>query len=134
MVARRTSGTRLVARIVVVDDDADTREMTAELLAGAGYAVRGFADGAAALRYLLSARHLPDLVVTDIAMPRMDGNRLIDAMKADPRLSALPLLVVTGNIGTRSDRIPVLAKPVTEAVLLAGVASALASVSTAMKA
>ena len=70
----------------MVDDDDDTREMTAELLAVAGYAVRSFADGAAALRYLLTLRHLPNLVVTDIAMPRMDGDRLIEAMKADPRL------------------------------------------------
>ena len=108
--------------------------MITELLAGAGYAVRGFPDGAAALRYLLSARHLPELVVTDLAMPRMDGDRLIAKMKADPRLSAIPLLVVSGSAGIRSDRIPVLAKPVTEAVLLAGVASVLASVSTAMKA
>ena len=134
VVARRISGTRFVARLVVVDDDDDTREMTAELLAAAGYAVRSFADGAAALHYLLSLRHLPNLVVTDIAMPRMDGDRLIEAMKADPRLSAIPLLVVSGTAGIRSDGIPVLAKPVTEPALLAGIASALASVSRAVKA
>jgi CheY-like chemotaxis protein len=111
----------------VVDDDKDTRDVTEELLSDAGYVVRGFDDGAAALRYLLSAREPPSIVMTDLAMPCMDGHELIATMKAHPNLSAIPVLVVTGSIGFSWEGIPVVAKPAAAATLLAQIASLLAS-------
>ena len=96
-VTRRYSGVVCISYVVVVDDDDDMREMTAELLSDAGYNVRDFADGAAAWKYLIAARHLPSLVMTDWVMPQMNGSQLVAAMQAHPRLSAIPVLVLTGT-------------------------------------
>src|SRR5262245_52317192 len=75
------------AGIVVVEDDADARRLVTALLTAVGYAVRDFADGAAAMDYLLAGQDPPRVVVTDLTMPRMDGRQLIEAMRANPRLA-----------------------------------------------
>ena len=62
-------------RALVVDDDASARSALKELLASQQYAVDVAADGVAALERL--AEHPPDLVVTDLDMPRMNGMQLL---------------------------------------------------------
>jgi DNA-binding response OmpR family regulator len=106
----------------MVDDDDDMREMTAELLSDAGYNVRDFADGAAAWEYLIAARHLPSLVMTDWVMPQMNGSQLVAAMQAHPRLSAIPVLVLTGTKDVAYQRTAVVMKPVDGNALLAKIA------------
>jgi two-component system chemotaxis response regulator CheY len=79
-----------------VDDDADLRAYLARGLRGLGAVVEAD-DGLAALA-VLAARTV-DLVVTDLAMPRLDGRALCHAMQADPALAAVPVLVITGEVG-----------------------------------
>jgi CheY-like chemotaxis protein len=70
------------ARIMVVDYDRHAREALALLLADEGYEVYAAADGAAALAAL--PRFHPDVIITDVTMPGMDGPALAAAMRALP--------------------------------------------------
>src|SRR5687768_12710218 len=84
---------RLSARILVVDDQRANSEMLAEALRGRGYDVVIAADGAAALEQVRTAR--PDLVVSDILMPGMDGYELCGRLRAQPATALLPVILVT---------------------------------------
>jgi len=99
-------------RILVVDDDAVTRSVAAELLRDAGYAVSEAGSGAAALALLESATDPVQLLVTDVDMPGMNGGEL--ARRLRERMPALAVLVVTGL-----DREEMLARIPADAVILA---------------
>src|SRR5262249_33059773 len=79
--------------VAVVDDEASIRETLGFALRRAGYQVETFADGQAALEAF--QRTLPDLVVLDILMPRLDGLQLFRRLLARSR--ALPLLLLTSR-------------------------------------
>ncbi|MBI3890400.1 MAG: response regulator [Candidatus Wallbacteria bacterium] len=80
-------------RVLVVEDSRTTREVNRRLLAGAGYEVVTAADGLEALDQL-AARGF-DLVLTDATMPGLDGFGLARRIKTDPRLAALPVVMLT---------------------------------------
>jgi CheY-like chemotaxis protein len=84
------------SRILIVDDDDDSRSFMKELLEGDGYVVSEAGDGSVALDLLTSAP-APALVILDLEMPVMSGRELIEAMKADATLVNLPVLVVSGS-------------------------------------
>ncbi|MGZ3144323.1 SpoIIE family protein phosphatase [Lentzea chajnantorensis] len=87
----------LPATVLVADDNADMREYLTRLLHRAGYEVRAVDDGLAALE---SARaRPPDLVVSDVMMPRMDGLSLVAALRADQRTLAVPVLLLSARAG-----------------------------------
>ncbi len=87
--------------ILVVDDSMTTRTLEKSILEAHGYRVRVAVDGVEALALLRAAPS--DLVISDIQMPRMDGFELLEAIKMDPRLSAIPVIVVT-SLDRREDR------------------------------
>ncbi|HEX7119685.1 MAG TPA: response regulator [Longimicrobiales bacterium] len=80
-------------RILVVDDSITARTLEVGILQTAGYDVVAAADGDEALRRLRGEAF--DLVVADVEMPRMDGFALCRAIRADDRLAALPVVLVT---------------------------------------
>ncbi|MEZ4317359.1 MAG: response regulator [Myxococcota bacterium] len=80
-------------RILVVDDEADARELTRRALISGGFLVDEVSDGAAALRYLESER--PDLILLDLMMPGVDGFTVVREIRKDPELAAIPLVVFT---------------------------------------
>src|SRR5215217_5320631 len=81
--------------ILVVEESAGQAAQLARQLAGeSGWLVRVAGDGAAALSEV--ARRRPDLVISDIAMPGMDGFTLCRTLKDDPVLAAIPVVVLTG--------------------------------------
>ena len=80
----------MTARILVVDDDETIRTMLAQNLRTHGFEVVGAADGAEAAERFTSAR--PDLVLTDLAMPRADGFELIQRIRSS---SATPIVVLS---------------------------------------
>lgn len=81
--------------ILVVDDYPDAREMYAESLAGAGFAVTGAGSGEEAIE---QARALaPAAIVMDVSLPGIDGWTATREMKADPRTAGIPVLAVTGH-------------------------------------
>lgn len=81
--------------ILVVDDDPTFSETASLALTKAGANVSRATDGAAALYHLES--HACDLAVVDLIMPKVDGLRMISALRYIPKLSALPVVVVTSR-------------------------------------
>jgi diguanylate cyclase (GGDEF)-like protein len=89
--------------ILIVEDEAPTRSAMAELLAETGYQVRAAADGAEALTMALAER--PDLVISDIRMPRVDGLELAQRLRARYRDDYLPIILISadGEPGRRAN-------------------------------
>jgi len=86
--------------ILVVDDDADIREVMALALESYGYRVFGASDGEQALRVM---RNHPavSLVLLDLMMPIMDGPGLMKSIKADPTLPRVSVVVLSGDSAAR---------------------------------
>ncbi|MGH7776300.1 MAG: response regulator [Candidatus Dormibacterales bacterium] len=78
-----------------MDDEEGPLAVLAAHLAGLGYRVATARDGREALRRMAAER--PDLVITDLQMPGLDGAGLCRRIKADPATSELPVLVVSGH-------------------------------------
>ncbi|MFN4089457.1 MAG: ATP-binding protein, partial [Alphaproteobacteria bacterium] len=117
-------------RVLLADDNADMRAYVRRLLTGQGYDVEAVGDGAAALD--AARRHAPDLVLSDVMMPRLDGLGLLDAMRRDPALRAIPIVLISARAGeeAHADGIAAgaddyLTKPFSARELLARVESAL---------
>lgn len=111
-------------RILVVDDDPSARLMFKVILEAAGYLVEEAQNGVAAL--ILIKEAVPDLVVTDMLMPRMDGRELIERIRADVRTAPVCILAVTGHPEARTQASGadfVLDKPFDRSALLAAVGS-----------
>jgi CheY-like chemotaxis protein len=83
-------------RVLLVEDHADTRLMYAEYLRP-DYDTHEAGDGLAALEALRGV--LPDVIVTDLALPRMDGFELIARLRADERLRSIPIIALSGYSG-----------------------------------
>ncbi len=81
-------------RLLIVDDSITTRTLEKNILEAAGYLVEIAMNGQDAWDHLTS-RDLPDLVVSDVAMPRMDGVELTRQIKGAQRTAALPVILVT---------------------------------------
>jgi CheY-like chemotaxis protein len=91
-------------KVLVVEDNEDIRDAVAESLEDAGYDVWVAADGAIAIDALRNSNDLPCVILLDLMMPVMDGAQFLQEMRRDPRLSALPVVVVTadGNAITKA--------------------------------
>ncbi|MEO8003733.1 MAG: ATP-binding protein [Betaproteobacteria bacterium] len=85
-----------VHRVLLADDNADLREYARRLLAE-HYEVEAVEDGAAALA---AARHTrPDIIVSDVMMPQLDGFGLIRELRADPMLRAITVILLSARAG-----------------------------------
>jgi CheY-like chemotaxis protein len=84
-----------VARILVVDDEPDERFLVRRLFERAGHEVQEAGDGAEALQAVRGS--CPDLVVTDMMMPVMNGAELIRRLRAEPGTAAITILVSSGD-------------------------------------
>ncbi|MFG0289112.1 MAG: response regulator [Rhodopirellula sp. JB044] len=80
---------------LVVEDNAQERELLAEYLRVNGYQVSCAEDGEQALQYL-AEHHVPDVVLLDMNMPKMNGRNTAKAIRCDPRYQHLKLFVVSG--------------------------------------
>ncbi|WUI26013.1 SpoIIE family protein phosphatase [Mycobacterium sp. NBC_00419] len=85
------------ARVLVADDNADMREYLVRLLRNAGYEVDAVNDGREALDQIRSDP--PDLVVSDVMMPRLDGLALVSALRSEPRTVSVPVLLLSARAG-----------------------------------
>jgi CheY-like chemotaxis protein len=85
-----------VRKILIVDDDPSIRTLLRLIFELAGYEVEEAAHGRAALD-LLQDLELPDLIVTDLMMPVMNGNELIRRIRSEPRTASIPIIVVSAN-------------------------------------
>jgi CheY-like chemotaxis protein len=113
--------------ILLVDDEPSIIEALAEILTWEGFTVRSAADGRSALE-ALAAEPLPDLVLMDVMMPVMGGVDAAAAMRRDPRLRAIPVLLMTaGPLPPNVDGAMTLRKPFQVRALLDLIARALRS-------
>ena len=81
--------------ILVVDDSLNTREIEKSVLEAHGYEVELARDGQEGLTMAQSKRY--DMVVTDLDMPRMDGFALVERLRQDTELAAIPIIIVTSR-------------------------------------
>jgi CheY-like chemotaxis protein len=88
--------------VLLVDDDRDTRALYGLILESFGYNVVPAANGSQALE--LAGKGRPDIVVTDLAMPVMDGVELCQRLRAEPSTSEVPILAVSGQAWNGTDR------------------------------
>lgn len=102
------SGSRPV--ILLVEDHADTRLMYMEFL-GADYEMCEAADGVAALEALELRQ--PDVIITDLALPRLDGFQFMSRVRSDPRFAQIPVIALSGYSGAEHDERVKQVQPVT---------------------
>jgi CheY-like chemotaxis protein len=86
--------------VLLVEDDRDTREMYSEYLSYSGMTVTEAATGVRALEQV--KRQMPDVVVTDIAMPEMDGLELSRRLRQHLPTRDLPIIAVSGQATDRA--------------------------------
>ncbi len=90
------------ARLLLVDDEPGVRESVQAYLEDSGYAVQVSASAKDAWEIL--QRDPPELVITDVMMPQVDGYQFLKQMRDDPRFVAMPVVFLTAR-GMKSDRI-----------------------------
>ncbi|KGM50836.1 hypothetical protein N792_03280, partial [Lysobacter concretionis Ko07 = DSM 16239] len=90
---------RPVPLVMVVDDSVTMRKVTGRVLERHNFEVATAKDGIDALERMVDV--VPDLMLLDIEMPRMDGYELATHMKADPRLKDVPIVMITSRTGDK---------------------------------
>ncbi|MDB5391888.1 MAG: multi-sensor hybrid histidine kinase [Planctomycetaceae bacterium] len=90
----RSQATR--SRVIVADDNADMRNYIRRLL-GERYAVAAFSDGGQAFEAALADR--PDLVLTDVMMPELDGFGLLQQLRSNPQTASIPVIILSARAG-----------------------------------
>ncbi|MEF8698525.1 MAG: Hpt domain-containing protein [Candidatus Accumulibacter sp. UW20] len=89
------SSTASVPTVMIVDDSLTVRKVTSRLLGREGYQVMTAKDGVDALEQLVAV--IPDVLLVDIEMPRMDGFELTRTVRADQRLGSVPIIMITSR-------------------------------------
>jgi CheY-like chemotaxis protein len=84
-----------VATVLIVEDDASTREMYRQALTASGHRVIAVPDGIGALRRIETDR--PSVVVLDLMLPRLGGHDVYREMRAHPETCGIPVIIVTGS-------------------------------------
>jgi CheY-like chemotaxis protein len=113
------------ARILVVEDNADQRDLLAVLLRAEGYTVDTADDGEKGVELVKSDR--PDLILSDISMPNLSGIEMVRVLRGIPECRVVPILILSSHgTGPLSDAIEagadqVMRKPVEQNLLIAAI-------------
>jgi adenylate cyclase len=117
-------------RILIVDDNEMNRDILVTRLGTQGYELFQAADGEEALA--AAAQHLPDLILLDVMMPKLDGMEVCRRLKADPNMPFMPIILVTAKAastdvvaGLEAGADEYLTKPIDQMALVARVKSVL---------
>lgn len=91
--------------VLVVEDDPDIRDIVQDLLESEGYDVVPASHGKQALEFLAEVKESarPNLVILDMMMPLVDGNQVLEAMKRDPLLASIPVVVISAVVREKPD-------------------------------
>lgn len=97
--------------ILVVDDEHPIREMLRNVLEVEGYSVRTAHDGEDGIRALREQR--PCLILLDLVMPKMNGNEFLRAIRRDPEMASIPVVLISASDELRYGQrpAPMLTKP-----------------------
>jgi CheY-like chemotaxis protein len=87
--------------VLVVDDDADIREVVGLVLESYGFFAKSAADGVEALARAKEAPH-PALILLDLMMPNLSGADVLVALRADPETARIPVVVMSGDVSATS--------------------------------
>ena len=119
-----------MGKIVFCEDDPMIQKLVLAAMRGSGHELHLASDGEEGLALVRSVR--PDIIFSDVSMPKMDGYQLGDALKASADTAPIPLIFVTASVqrsqileATQHGAASVLAKPFTMAELRAKVAELL---------
>ena len=101
MQRRLTPAARRPIEVLIVDDSLSVRRVMANLFRGEGWQPREAKDGVEALEWLGRSTELPDVVLMDVEMPRMDGFELLASLRAQEIYRNLPVIMVTSRSGDK---------------------------------
>lgn len=87
-------------KVLVVEDDSFLAGIYTTKLGLEGFDVLSASDGEAGLK--VAKKDLPDIILLDILMPKMDGFEVLDALKKDPTTDKIPVIILT-NLGQKED-------------------------------
>ena len=104
--------------VVVVDDEEGICETLRDVFEDEGYSVGVATNGADALELLRRLSPKPCIVVLDLLMPVLDGNAVYRAMKADPTLADIPVVISTSDPSRAPSGVLIMRKPIVLDVLL----------------
>lgn len=90
-------------RVLLVDDDPDTFSIYSVYLSRAGYELQSARNGVEALERLSSGR-LPDIILLDLCMPKMDGYQLMEKLRSDPAFSQIPIVILSARVEPAAKR------------------------------
>jgi len=82
-------------RVLLAEDDPDTREIVTYVLVQEGYAVTAAPDGEQALELMRATP--PDVVILDLLMPNLGGDQVVSAMRREPALAGIPVISMTAS-------------------------------------
>jgi DNA-binding response OmpR family regulator len=121
-----------MASILVIEDDSSLRDTLRIHLSAAGYSVRVAADATEAIRAILAG--VPDLILSDVSLPYMDGFELLEVLRRDESTRSVPVILLTGLVdddnyvrGLQLGATAYLTKPVLREELLKAIAAGLRS-------
>jgi DNA-binding response OmpR family regulator len=90
-------------KLLIVEDTLDTRELLHFFFTRAGYTVSTAIDGQEGL--YMAKSEMPNLIITDVSMPNMDGIELVQAIRSDEEIAHLPILIFTAANSTTDEEL-----------------------------
>ncbi len=90
--------------VMIVDDSPSVRHLNSNLVKKAGFKPLIAKDGLEALELLQTVKVLPDVILTDVEMPRMDGYELLSSLKRQENLHVIPVIMITSRAGEKHRR------------------------------
>lgn len=90
--------------ILIVDDSPSVRQVNSTLIKNAGWKPVSARDGIEALEIIQAFRELPDVILTDVEMPKMDGYEFLAALKRNENLRSIPVIMITSRSGDKHRR------------------------------
>jgi len=96
-----------MSKVLIIEDDSPYRKIYKRKFEVSGYTVEVAENGVEGLQKMRAFQ--PDIVFVDLMMPKMDGFQVLDQAKSDPKLQAIPMIVLT-NLSTTEDAQKVLQK------------------------
>lgn len=87
-----------MSHILLVEDNADMQQLLCEMLEWGGHSVITGRTGQEALEALTHAQELPELIISDLNMPRLDGLGLLDAIRQNKDWKDIPFVIMSANV------------------------------------